>query len=81
MPQTIAIAVVGYGLIGRRHAAIIQQLPELELCAVVEASPEARQDAAALGVPVYEDLEAMLAEVTPQGLWSQRRHRAILRSA
>ena len=67
MPETIAIAVVGYGLIGRRHAAIIQQRPELELCAVVEASPEARQDAAALGVPVYADLEAMLAEVTPQG--------------
>ena len=54
MPQTIAIAVVGYGLIGRRHAAIIQQLPELELCAVVEASPEARQDAAALGVPILQ---------------------------
>ena len=67
MTQPLAIAVVGYGLIGRRHAAIIQQLPELHLCAVVEAASAARKDAATLGVPVFEDIETMLAEIEPQG--------------
>ena len=38
MPETIAIAVVGYGLIGRRHAAIIQQRPELELLTLREVA-------------------------------------------
>ena len=68
MQQPTRIAVVGYGLIGRRHAAVVQRLPELDLCAVVEPSEEGRAVAREQGLAVYETIEAMLDEAKPQGI-------------
>ncbi|MCF3639655.1 Gfo/Idh/MocA family oxidoreductase [Rhizobium sp. TRM95111] len=60
------LAVVGAGLIGRRHADIA--LRETALCAIVDPSPEAARLAASAGVPIYGDLEAMLAREAPDGV-------------
>ena len=34
------IAVIGFGLIGKKHASIIQSHKELELCGIVENNKE-----------------------------------------
>ena len=66
-PKT-RIAVVGFGLIGRRHAKVISQTPELELAAVVETNSENQTAAKELGAVVYADLRSMLSAETPDGV-------------
>lgn len=60
MLNTTKIAVVGFGLIGKRHVAAIQQNPTLQLAAVVEPDEQGRRNAAGLGIPVFNSLEALL---------------------
>lgn len=57
----IRFAVVGYGHIGRRHAAIIQQHPECELLAVCDTANPGDLPAA----PFFSSLEALLAAGLP----------------
>ena len=59
MPGMVRIAVVGFGLVGRRHAEAVRRLPELELAAVVEPDPDSRQQAAELGAPSFSTLAEM----------------------
>ena len=66
-PRT-RIAVVGFGLIGKRHAKVIAQMPELELAAVVEPGAENAKAAAALGATVYPELGEMLLAEKPDGI-------------
>lgn len=68
MTQATQIAVVGFGLVGQRHARVIQGASDLELAAIVEPDPDNHQAALALGVPVFHDLTAMLAGVAPHGI-------------
>ncbi|MDW8125054.1 MAG: Gfo/Idh/MocA family oxidoreductase [Geminicoccaceae bacterium] len=60
MKRPVRLAVAGFGLIGREHAARIRACAEAELAAVVEPDPNAQERAAELGVPVFERLEACL---------------------
>lgn len=53
----IGFAVVGYGRIGKRHAALIGAHPEARLCAIVDVS----EVDAPPGVPCFPSLEALLA--------------------
>ena len=62
------IAVVGYGLVGRRHAEVVRRSPELTLSAIVEANPESRSVAEAVGVPTYASLAEMLEFDRPDGV-------------
>ena len=55
--MTIRFAVVGFGYIGQRHAAIIQSLPAAKLVAVVEPSSERHFPA---DIPVFETLDQFL---------------------
>ena len=60
-----SIAVVGAGLIGRRHAE--QALVQARLCAIVDPSPDVADFAAGLDVPQFNDLETCLATAQPDG--------------
>lgn len=62
------IAVVGFGLIGKRHAQIIQRIPHLSLVAIVEPNETARNNAKTLNVPIYDDIETMVNKESPDGI-------------
>jgi len=68
MTDIARIAVVGFGLIGKRHARILCDLPSHALAAVVDPDAHSRAEAAALGAPVHASLEEMFAADTPDGV-------------
>lgn len=68
MSNQTQLAVVGFGLIGRRHADVIRRTPGMTLSAVVEPSPDGQEAARALGAKVYASLEDMLSVAPPDGV-------------
>ncbi|WP_279477526.1 Gfo/Idh/MocA family oxidoreductase [Aureimonas sp. SK2] len=62
------IAVMGAGLIGRRHIQHVRAEPETELAAVVDPTEAGRQVAADNGVPWYASFREMLAAGRPDGV-------------
>ena len=59
MSEATRIAVVGFGLIGRRHAEVLRRSPSLALSAVVDPDESSQDAAAALGVQVFATLDAL----------------------
>ncbi len=58
MKKPVKFAVVGFGLIGQRHATIIGGHPSAQLEAIVEIDPERQQEAKLqFQVPVYNSLK------------------------
>jgi len=68
MSDPTRIAVVGFGLIGRRHAEVIRRAPYLSLAAIVESSQEGFITAQDQGHPAFKTLDDMLATVHPDGV-------------
>ena len=68
MIQQTRIALVGFGLIGRRHAETIRRAPDLSLAAIVEPSEVGREASKEIGAPVYASLHEMLDSETPDGV-------------
>jgi predicted dehydrogenase len=64
----VRLAVVGAGLIGRRHAALIAAADDAELAAIVDPAPAAAELARQLGAPLYTSLEGLLAAKRPDGI-------------
>ena len=64
----VSIAVIGAGLIGKRHIERIGTQPGATLHAIVDPSAEARSMAEALGAPWFADFDAMLRHGRPDGL-------------
>ena len=62
------IAIAGLGLIGLRHAEVIGQCDDIELCAVVDPSDQAQDKAKALGVISYNDIDSMIKSAHPDGI-------------
>lgn len=62
------IAVVGAGLIGLKHLQVIQSLPCVENCAIVDISPNAQSIADDYSIPLFSDLETMLDTIHPDGV-------------
>lgn len=58
--QPLRALVIGYGFMGRTHAANVRAHPGLELCGVVDPALPAIE-----GVPVYADAETALRELRP----------------
>ncbi len=67
MSENFRIAIVGIGLVGRRHADAIRALRHVDLVAVVDPGDEGRAYAVEHGVPCFETLEEMFASLTPDG--------------
>ncbi len=61
------IAVIGAGLIGRRHAQIVASDPLCSLVALVDPAAEAAELARSHDVPWFADLDGMLAAVQADG--------------
>ena len=61
MAAAVRLAVVGAGLIGRRHAAAIATAPGAALACIVDPSEAGTAVARDHGAPYYPSLEAMLA--------------------
>ncbi len=66
--QPVRIAVAGAGLIGQAHIRRILDEPQAELTAIIDPSPKVKEQAAALGVPCFVDLEEGLRSAKPDGL-------------
>lgn len=66
--KKIRIAVAGAGLIGRRHIELIQASHACELAAIVDPLPATAAFADSLGVPLYSDLDSLLAAQRPDGV-------------
>lgn len=68
MTAPVRLAVIGAGLIGRRHAEYIAVEPGAVLSAVVDPSPVGREVASRLGAPWYASLADLLAAGCPDGV-------------
>lgn len=64
----VRIVVAGAGLIGRAHIERILAEPQATLAGIVDISPVAAEQAAALGVPYGANLEELLQRVRPDGV-------------
>jgi predicted dehydrogenase len=62
------LALIGAGLIGREHVALITSHPAASLVAICDPSLEAAELAARLDVPWYDSYERMLDETRPDGV-------------
>ena len=62
------IALVGAGLIGRRHADALRLAPGVRLSAVVDPGPPGAELAEAHGVPLLPSLEALLDARAAEGV-------------
>ena len=65
---SLRIAVAGAGLIGRKHIERIRQSAACELTSIVDPSPAARELAASLGVPLFDNLDQMAVASRPDGI-------------
>lgn len=68
MNRPASIAVIGAGLIGRRHIEHIDAEPQARLAAIVDPTDEARAFAAGKGVPYFPHIAALLAADRPDGV-------------
>ena len=68
MAEPAKIAVVGFGLIGRRHAEVIRRAPDLALAAIVDPSEEGFAAARTLDVPVFRSIDDMLDASATDGV-------------
>jgi predicted dehydrogenase len=64
--EQISIAIVGAGLIGRRHVESVASEPLCRLVAIADPTPEAAAYAATLGIPCFSDYSEMLERSRPQ---------------
>ena len=62
------VAIVGAGLIGKRHAEIAHQLSGVECAAIVDPSNAARDYAREHNLPWFDDLTTMFDGVEPDGV-------------
>ncbi len=66
--RQLNIAVVGAGLIGRRHVERIQSSPSCKLAAIVDPSPNAQELATQANAAYFETLESLLSSLLPDGI-------------
>ncbi|HEY67315.1 MAG: gfo/Idh/MocA family oxidoreductase [Chloroflexi bacterium] len=64
--DTPKVAVIGVGAMGRNHARVYHEMPDVELAAVADLDPVLAKEAARLyGARIYTDYRAMLEEIQP----------------
>lgn len=58
--KTITFAIVGYGHIGKRHAAMVEQNPEAELKAIIDVKPKKELGLQESMIDFYPSIESFL---------------------
>ena len=66
--SVLRIAVVGAGVIGRAHIAVLAQNPSAQLCGIADPTDAARQLAREQGVAWFETLDELLATLRLDGV-------------
>jgi predicted dehydrogenase len=66
--RNLQIAVVGAGLIGRRHIEVLGRSKQCSLCAVVDPSEGVGRYASELGVPHFKSLHELFQQRKPDGV-------------
>jgi predicted dehydrogenase len=64
----VRIAVIGAGVIGKKHLEKIAAETAAKLVAIADPFPSASETAAKYGVPFFQDNARMLAETRPEGV-------------
>ena len=68
MQNKLRIAVVGFGLIGKRHCELISQSPQLDILGVCDSDTNRLSLAKSFTKNLYQDLPEMLSEIRPDGI-------------
>jgi predicted dehydrogenase len=68
MTSNVRLAVIGAGLIGKRHVQHVLSEPQATLCAIVDPSSIGQQLAAEVGVRWYPSFHDMIASDRPDGV-------------
>lgn len=66
--RTVEIAIVGVGLVGKRHVAAIDRLKNTVLSAIVDPSEDGKRLAQERGVPHYDNLSEMFQAQKTDGV-------------
>ncbi len=66
--QPVKLAVMGAGMIGKRHVEHVLTQPEAELMAIVDPSPGGKALAEEKGVRWFPNFAAMIVEARPEGV-------------
>ena len=67
MTNTIKVAVIGAGVMGKNHLRTYKGLQGVELVGVYDIFPEAANNAATMfGIKAFSSLEEVAANVTPK---------------
>ncbi len=65
--KPVSLAVIGAGLIGSKHAELINAESTCDLAGICDVDSSRRSVAEELSVPFYQDLEDLLERESPQG--------------
>lgn len=63
----VRLALIGLGVIGKRHLQALSEVEEAELVAITDTNPGVRELAQQLGVGFYSETQDMLAQAKPDG--------------
>lgn len=62
------LGLIGAGLIGRKHAELMQANPDCQIAGIADPAPQARDLATTLNVPWYDDYRLLLERERPDGM-------------
>ena len=62
------LALIGVGMIGKRHLKAMRDVEEAELAALVDTVPGVSGLAREWSVPCFESTDSMLKEIAPDGV-------------
>ncbi len=67
MIEALKLVVIGAGLIGREHCALIMEHSNADLVGVADVSRDGRRYAESIGAPHFDDYQQMLDKTKPDG--------------
>ena len=66
--ELLRIAIIGFGLVGLRHAKALEKVDGVELCAVADPSDESLEQASAKAIPHFDQLDKLIEKTSPDGV-------------